>query len=183
MKLRFTLSMCLATLFLASCGTSGVQAPDHEPKINAGSSSKLDQLIKNYPPGHTGDHTSDAADSAWRYHGGMDYAALIRAGAHGEQKALVELMGLEMDGNAGEEHDSNMCDLLEGLGDKRFAAALLRCSPVVRHKVRAALLDFNGGNSAAGWSAAFAMIGAIMLLSLAAFLAMRPRELVGDRKT
>jgi predicted MFS family arabinose efflux permease len=45
------------------------------------------------------------------------------------------------------------------------------------------VLDFNGGNSAAGWSAAFAMIGAIMLLSLAAFLAMRPRELVGDRKT
>jgi len=45
------------------------------------------------------------------------------------------------------------------------------------------VLDFSGGNSAAAWSAAFAMIAAIMLLALAAFVAMRPRELAGDRKT
>jgi predicted MFS family arabinose efflux permease len=42
------------------------------------------------------------------------------------------------------------------------------------------VLDFGGGSSTA-WSGAFAMIAAIMLLSLAIFWAMRPRVLAGDR--
>jgi len=43
------------------------------------------------------------------------------------------------------------------------------------------VLDFGGGNSAAAWSAAFGLIAAIMLASLAIFLAMRPSVLPGDR--
>ena len=42
------------------------------------------------------------------------------------------------------------------------------------------VLDLGGGNTAA-WSAAFALIAALMLLSLVPFVAMRPRGLAGDR--
>jgi len=42
-------------------------------------------------------------------------------------------------------------------------------------------LDLGGGNTAAGWSGAFAMIAALMALALVTFLAMRPRGLAGDR--
>jgi len=45
------------------------------------------------------------------------------------------------------------------------------------------VLDFGGGNTAAAWSAAFGMIAAIMLLSLVAFVAMRPHGLAGDKRT
>src|SRR5262245_41413361 len=43
------------------------------------------------------------------------------------------------------------------------------------------VLDLQGGMSASAWAAAFAMIAALMLLALAAFLIMRPRALAGDR--
>jgi predicted MFS family arabinose efflux permease len=43
------------------------------------------------------------------------------------------------------------------------------------------VLDWRGGNSPAAWSAAFAMVAAIMAASLIVFLAMRPRGLAGDR--
>jgi predicted MFS family arabinose efflux permease len=42
------------------------------------------------------------------------------------------------------------------------------------------VLDLGGGNTVA-WSAAFGMIAAIMVASLVAFVAMRPRGLAGDR--
>ena len=45
------------------------------------------------------------------------------------------------------------------------------------------VLDLLGGNSAAAWTGAFALIAAIMLLALILFLAMRPRVLPGDRAT
>ena len=45
------------------------------------------------------------------------------------------------------------------------------------------VLDFGGGNTAAAWSAAFGMIAAIMLMSLVAFVAMRPHGLAGDKHT
>jgi predicted MFS family arabinose efflux permease len=43
------------------------------------------------------------------------------------------------------------------------------------------VLDAAGGN-AAGWSIAFAAVAAIMALSLALFVVMRPRALAGDRE-
>ena len=43
-------------------------------------------------------------------------------------------------------------------------------------------LDFAGGMSRAAWGAAFLMIAALMLLALAAFWWLRPRELAGDRR-
>ncbi len=42
------------------------------------------------------------------------------------------------------------------------------------------VLDLSGGMSAAGWSAAFAAIGGLMLLALALFRIIRPRDLDGD---
>ena len=42
-------------------------------------------------------------------------------------------------------------------------------------------LDLGGGNAAAAWAGAFAMIAALMALALVTFLAMRPRGLAGDR--
>ncbi len=42
-------------------------------------------------------------------------------------------------------------------------------------------LDLAGGMSRAGWSAAFLAVASLMLLALAAFWRMRPRELAGDR--
>jgi MFS family permease len=42
-------------------------------------------------------------------------------------------------------------------------------------------LDLAGGMSRAGWSAAFLMVAALMLLALALFRFLRPRELAGDR--
>lgn len=44
-------------------------------------------------------------------------------------------------------------------------------------------LDLAGGPSRAGWGAAFAMIAFLMLVALAIFSIMRPRELAGDRVT
>jgi MFS family permease len=43
------------------------------------------------------------------------------------------------------------------------------------------VLDLHGGMSAAAWASAFAMIAALMLMALAAFLLMQPRGLPGDR--
>ena len=43
------------------------------------------------------------------------------------------------------------------------------------------VLDLHGGMSAAAWASAFAMIAALMLMALAAFLLMQPRGLAGDR--
>jgi predicted MFS family arabinose efflux permease len=42
-------------------------------------------------------------------------------------------------------------------------------------------LDLSGGMSAIGWGFAFAIVAAIMVLALGAFLAIRPNELEGDR--
>jgi predicted MFS family arabinose efflux permease len=42
-------------------------------------------------------------------------------------------------------------------------------------------LDASGGMSRAGWASAFLAIAGLMLLALAAFAVMRPRELAGDR--
>ena len=43
------------------------------------------------------------------------------------------------------------------------------------------VLDLAGGNSGAAWTAAFALVAAIMLAALLTFVAMRPRGLVGDK--
>jgi predicted MFS family arabinose efflux permease len=43
------------------------------------------------------------------------------------------------------------------------------------------VLDLSGGMSPAGWAAAFLMVATLMLIALAAFWFMRPRELEGDR--
>jgi dipeptide/tripeptide permease len=43
------------------------------------------------------------------------------------------------------------------------------------------VLDWSGGMSRAGWTAAFLAIAGLMALALAAFLVMRPRELAGDK--
>jgi predicted MFS family arabinose efflux permease len=43
------------------------------------------------------------------------------------------------------------------------------------------VLDLSGGMSASGWAAAFLLIAFLVLLSLTAFIAMRPLELEGDR--
>lgn len=43
-------------------------------------------------------------------------------------------------------------------------------------------LDLSGGMSPAGWAAAFLSIAALGVVSLAAFVVMRPRELAGDEK-
>ena len=43
------------------------------------------------------------------------------------------------------------------------------------------VLDLRGGMSAAAWTTAFAMIAALTLMALAAFLLMQPRGLAGDR--
>jgi dipeptide/tripeptide permease len=43
------------------------------------------------------------------------------------------------------------------------------------------ILDLSGGMSRAGWSAAFLAVAVLMLLALAAFWLIRPRELAGDR--
>lgn len=43
------------------------------------------------------------------------------------------------------------------------------------------VLDLRGGNTDVAWAAAFTVIGAIMLVALIAFVATRPRGLVGDR--
>jgi len=43
------------------------------------------------------------------------------------------------------------------------------------------VLDLGGGMSAATWAAAFALIAALMVAALTAFLRMRPRALAGDR--
>lgn len=42
------------------------------------------------------------------------------------------------------------------------------------------VLDFGGGNNAAAWASAFAIIAAVMTFALAMFVAMRPRQLAGD---
>jgi len=43
------------------------------------------------------------------------------------------------------------------------------------------VLDLHGGMSAVAWASAFALIAALMLMALAAFLLMQPRGLAGDR--
>jgi predicted MFS family arabinose efflux permease len=43
------------------------------------------------------------------------------------------------------------------------------------------VLDWGGGNTPDAWTAAFAMVAAIMAASLIIFVAMRPRGLAGDR--
>jgi predicted MFS family arabinose efflux permease len=43
------------------------------------------------------------------------------------------------------------------------------------------VLDLAGGMSPAGWAAAFLMVASLMLIALATFWLMRPRELEGDR--
>ena len=43
------------------------------------------------------------------------------------------------------------------------------------------ILDISGGMSAAAWRSAFLAVAGLMLLALIAFVAMRPRELVGDK--
>jgi MFS family permease len=43
------------------------------------------------------------------------------------------------------------------------------------------VLDRSGGMSPAGWAAAFILVAGLVLLSLIAFVAMRPRGLAGDR--
>jgi predicted MFS family arabinose efflux permease len=45
------------------------------------------------------------------------------------------------------------------------------------------VLDASGGMSPAGWAAAFSLVAGLVLLSLVAFIAMRPRELAGDRNS
>jgi len=44
-------------------------------------------------------------------------------------------------------------------------------------------LDLSGGMSAIGWGLAFSVVAILMALALVAFLAIRPRELEGDRPT
>jgi dipeptide/tripeptide permease len=44
-------------------------------------------------------------------------------------------------------------------------------------------LDLSGGMSRLGWGMSFGLIALLMLLALAAFRLMRPRELAGDRGT
>jgi predicted MFS family arabinose efflux permease len=43
------------------------------------------------------------------------------------------------------------------------------------------VLDLSGGMSPAAWAAAFLMVASFMLIALATFWLMRPRELAGDR--
>jgi MFS family permease len=43
------------------------------------------------------------------------------------------------------------------------------------------ILDLGGGMSRGSWSAAFLAVAILMLLALAAFWLLRPRELAGDR--
>ena len=43
------------------------------------------------------------------------------------------------------------------------------------------ILDLGGGMSRAAWGAAFLAVAVLMLLALAAFWLIRPRELAGDR--
>ena len=43
------------------------------------------------------------------------------------------------------------------------------------------ILDLAGGMSRPAWGAAFLAVSVLMLLALAAFWLMRPRELAGDR--
>jgi predicted MFS family arabinose efflux permease len=45
------------------------------------------------------------------------------------------------------------------------------------------ILDLSGGMSRAAWSAAFLAVAFLMLLALMAFWLMRPRELIGDRRS
>ena len=45
------------------------------------------------------------------------------------------------------------------------------------------VLDLSGGMSPAGWAAAFLMVACLMVIALATFWFMRPRELAGDRGT
>ena len=66
----------------------------------------------------------------------------------------MNLMGLSMDGMAGEEHAATLFILLEGLGDKRFAASLRRCTPGVRKSVREEI-DFTHQGSDAQTRAQF----------------------------
>jgi hypothetical protein len=42
-------------------------------------------------------------------------------------------------------------------------------------------LDLSGGMSAVGWGLAFSAVAILMALALVVFLAIRPRELEGDR--
>jgi dipeptide/tripeptide permease len=42
-------------------------------------------------------------------------------------------------------------------------------------------LDLSGGMSPVGWGLAFGVVAALMALALVTFLAIRPRELEGDR--
>jgi hypothetical protein len=43
-------------------------------------------------------------------------------------------------------------------------------------------LDLAGGMSPAGWGLAFVVVAILMVMALAVFLAIRPRELAGDRR-
>jgi MFS family permease len=43
------------------------------------------------------------------------------------------------------------------------------------------ILDLGGGMSRTSWAAAFLFVGALSVVALAVFVAMRPRDLAGDR--
>jgi len=142
MSVKLTVLVALSAAFFGAC-----QTPNHRPArpvSEAPLPPKLKELVENYQEDRlygtkrTAEGlpiVSDAARSAKRYLG-IDYADLVRRSAHGESTSLEKLMGLSMDGMAGEEHAATLVTLLEGLGDKHFAASLRRCSPGVRKSVR-----------------------------------------------
>jgi dipeptide/tripeptide permease len=44
------------------------------------------------------------------------------------------------------------------------------------------VLDWSGGMSATGWGLAFLHVAVVILLGQLAFIALRPRDLAGDRR-
>ena len=45
------------------------------------------------------------------------------------------------------------------------------------------ILDMSGGMSVSAWRSSFLAVAALMLLALIAFVAMRPRDLAGDKES
>jgi len=164
MNLKLTMLVALSAAFFGAC-----QTHNHPPASRSISKApgaplppKLKELVESYQEDRlygtkrTAEGlpiVSDAALSSKRYLG-IDYADLVRRSAHGDSASLEKLMGLSMDGMAGEEHAATLVTLLEGLGDKAFAASLRRCTPGVRKSVREEI-DFTRQGSEAQARARF----------------------------
>jgi len=157
MHLKLTTLVTLSAAFFEACQTQN-HAPAR-PISNAHGAPlppKLKELVDTYQEDRlygtkrTAEGlpiVSDAALSSKRYLG-IDYADLVRRSAHGDSASLEKLMGLSMDGMAGEEHAATLVTLLEGLGDKPFAASLRRCTPSVRKSVREEIAFARQGSEA-----------------------------------